>query len=93
MRNIFITLLLLLNTSAFAAVSTVNIDASSDEHFYQRDMAFGTNFLGEWTDFKLYRDNVYRFQQAGTRFLRFPGGSNSNEYHWNGDGYYDGDKV
>lgn len=78
---------------SFAASANVYVDYNNNLHSFFRDKAFGTNALGEWTDLKLYRDNIYRFQQAGTRFLRFPGGSNSNEYHWNGSGYYDADKV
>lgn len=93
MKKLLFILILAIPSMLFSAPANVSIDYSNDKHFYERDMAFGTNFLGEWTPYKLYTDNVYRFQQAGTRFWRFPGGSNSNEYHWNGNGYYDANKV
>jgi hypothetical protein len=85
--------LLLISSALFAANVNVTVDASANVHPYTRDLAFGTNFIGEWNPYTNYRANVYRFQQAGTRFVRFPGGSNSNEYHWNSNGYYDSDKI
>ncbi len=92
-KTLYILILAFITSFIYPAAVNVAIDASTELHAYERDMAFGSNALGEWTDFSLYKNNVYRFQQAGTRFLRFPGGSNSNEYHWNGNGSYDADKV
>jgi hypothetical protein len=93
MKKLLGMIIILIPAVLFGASANVAVDYGDDNHFYERDMAFGTNFLGEWTPYKLYQDNIYRFQQAGTRFVRFPGGSNSNEYHWNGNGYYDANKV
>jgi hypothetical protein len=92
-KNLLIAGLILTASMSFAANVNVAVDCNASLHAFLRDKAFGSNALGEWTDLKLYKDNIYRFQQAGTRFLRFPGGSNSNEYHWNGNGSYDADKV
>jgi hypothetical protein len=94
-KSVFIALFFITSSflSVYGAGVNVAVDASTKVHPYSRDLAFGTNFIGEWNDYSNYRTNVYRFQQAGTRFLRFPGGSNSNEYHWNGNGYYDTDKI
>jgi hypothetical protein len=94
MKKIFLmTVLILISSISFAANVGVTIDYNTVLHDYERDKAFGSNALGEWTDYSLYKTNAYRFQQAGTRFLRFPGGSNSNEYHWNGNGSYDANKI
>ena len=86
-------LLFFVSSAVLAITANVSVDNTSPLHSYQRDSAFGINFLGEWCDYSLYKANIYRFQQAGTRFLRFPGGSNSNEYHWNGNGTYDSNKI
>jgi len=90
-KTTVLTAALLLASAIFGA--NVSVDNTTLMHPYQRDSAFGINFLGEWWDYSLYKANIYRFQQAGTRFLRFPGGSNSNEYHWNGNGAYDANKI
>jgi hypothetical protein len=92
-KKLLIVSLVLLPVALFAASSTVTIDYTTNMHFYQRDLAVGVNFLGEWVDYANYHNNLYRFQQGGFRFLRFPGGSNSNEYHWNGNGAYDANKI
>ncbi len=92
-RTALIAAILLISSICFSANVNVSVDYNTNLHPYLRDKAFGANALGEWTDFGLYKNNTWRFQQAGTRFLRFPGGSNSNEYHWNGNGSYDAQDV
>lgn len=72
-----------------AGPASVVIDCGTNLHSYSRDMAFGANVLGEWDDRQLYIDNAWRLKQAGINLLRFPGGTNANEYHWNGSGHYD----
>jgi hypothetical protein len=90
-KTLILSAVMLLTAVLYGA--NVTVDNTTPLHPYQRDAAFGINFLGEWWDYSLYNANIYRFQEAGTRFLRFPGGSNSNEYHWNGNGAYDANKI
>lgn len=91
MRKTFIVLALALPIQLFAAAA-VTVDYSSEINYFSPASAFAMN-TGEWQGYSLLKNNAWKFQHAGFRYLRFPGGSNSNEYHWNGDGYYDPDEV
>lgn len=46
-----------------------------------------------WNDSSLFRLLKPGIQEAGTHLFRFPNGSLSNEYHWNGEGRFDADSV
>ncbi|MFA5058327.1 MAG: discoidin domain-containing protein [Opitutaceae bacterium] len=85
--------LLLLPAALMAEPAGVLVDCRTSLHSYSRDLALGTNILGEWDRRQLYLDNAWRLRQGGMRLLRFPGGTNGNEYHWNGNGDYDSGQV
>ncbi len=92
-RRFFLILILTLVPAALsAATATVSIDYNSDINYFSPAAAFSMN-TGQWQGFAKVKNNAWQFQHAGIRCLRFPGGSNSNEYHWNGDGSYDPENI
>ena len=46
-----------------------------------------------WNDSSLYRVLRPGMREAGAKLFRYPNGSLSNEYHWNGDGHFTADSV
>lgn len=80
-------LIFLIALNIYGAPSTVTIDYNSIINYFSPAAEFAVN-TGEWDGYSLLKANTWQFQHAGFRFLRFPGGSNSNEYHWNGSGQY-----
>ncbi len=58
----------------------------------QRDGLFGTD-LAIWNPPSRYEDLKPYLVDAGFNWFRFPNGSLSNEYHWNGTGKYDSTGV
>jgi len=83
----------LLTTSFASEPMAVTVDCSRPIRAFERDLAFGVNALGKWDKSELFPRNAWRFQQLGARLIRYPGGTNANEHHWNGDGYYDADHI
>jgi hypothetical protein len=92
MRKPLFLFVMLIPAALFAAAATVNVDYTTDVNSFSPAAAFSVN-TGNWESYNLLKNNTWRFQHAGFRYIRFPGGSNSNEYHWNGDGYYDAAKI
>ena len=45
--------------------------------------------LAIWNPPTRFYDMKQALVDGGYKFFRFPNGSLSNEYHWNGNGYYD----
>jgi hypothetical protein len=46
-----------------------------------------------WNDSSVFSKLKRAMQEADQHLFRFPNGSASNEYHWNGAGTYDTDSV
>ena len=70
-----------------AASATLSINAASAINTFIPKQAFGTN-----TSHSTYLSDqlsvVSPVQAAGINFMRYPGGSGSDLYHWNGTGAY-----
>lgn len=92
MKKILVAAMLVLNSPVYAALSVVAVDVNNTINAFSPGVAFAIN-TGEWQGYDLLRSNVWQFQHAGFRYIRFPGGSNSNEYHWNGNGAYDSNGI
>ena len=76
----------------FPASAVINVNYSTEVNAIDPRMLLGNN-SGVWLDPAGYSANASRIAAAGSTFIRFPGGSVSNEYHWNGSGSYDADHV
>ncbi len=92
MKKFMIFIYMLIPFFIFSTSSNVVVNTNSNINSFSPGAAFAIN-TGEWDGFTNLKKNVWQFQHAGFRYLRFPGGSNSNEYHWNGNGYYDADGI
>ncbi len=80
--------------SAYSDNVTVSVDATinGNSRPFLPYQAFGLN-SAEYDSYFTLSTNTWQFQAAGFKILRFPGGSNSNEYHWNGNGSYDSNSI
>jgi len=92
MKRFVILLGVFLPALALGATANVSVDYNTDINSFSPAGAFAIN-AGQYDAYSRLRNNVWQFQHAGFRYIRFPGGSNSNEYHWNGDGSYDSENV
>jgi hypothetical protein len=71
--------------------ATITVDTSAVVNSFQPKLLFGIN--SAW--FITQRDSTNtqaKVQGAGNYFIRYPGGSSSDDYHWNGTGRYDEDQ-
>ncbi len=89
--NIMI-LLILVPACLMALSATVSVDYNNDLTSYNYRRLLGNN-TGVWLAPAGYTANKDKINAAGSYLLRFPGGSLSNEYHWNGTGSYDADNI
>ncbi len=92
MKRSLIALLFAFPLNLFAATAGVSVDYGSDINYFSPGAAFSIN-SGIWDGAGIVQGNAWQFQRAGIRYIRFPGGSHSNNYHWNGSGYYDTDNI
>ena len=75
--------------NAAASTATMSVNAGTVVTSFIPAQAFGNNldhgtFLGD------YQGIGAQVQAAGMQFLRYPGGSGSDRYHWNGTGTWAG---
>lgn len=79
-----------INTTYLFCISA-NISVNANNHIknYDRIFAFGNN-VACWGGWQKYVQHRHTIEASGScYFVRYPGGSTSNQYHWNGNGYYD----
>jgi hypothetical protein len=70
-----------------AATATLSVDASTTVNTFIPAQVFGSNTA--WGNFEAdYLAIQPGLQAAGIRFLRYPGGSDGDRFHWNGTGSY-----
>jgi hypothetical protein len=75
--------------SAWGATATLSVNAATAVNTFIPAQVFGTNLdHGQFS--ATYQTLVPTLQSAGIRFLRYPGGSGSDLYHWNGTGSWNG---
>src|SRR5579859_7776291 len=77
--------------SAQSYSATLTINAAVTESSFIPLQVFGNN-VAYWVD---KADNLKiqpKLEAAGNYFLRYPGGSASDDYHWNGSGKFDSHK-
>ncbi|MBD3418508.1 MAG: hypothetical protein GF398_00170 [Chitinivibrionales bacterium] len=79
---------LMLPLTAARRSTTVSYDLSQSGSPVYHDQMQGT-CLPVWNSRDLYADIKHGLSQANFSLLRFPNGSMSNDYHWNGKGEYD----
>jgi len=92
-KAIFSIIAILFYINVFSDTANITVNNNNNLNPYSPYQAFGVN-TGEWESYSnLLYPNVWQFQAAGFKLIRFPGGSNSNEYHWNGNGSYDSNSV
>jgi hypothetical protein len=72
-----------------AATATLSVNAGSVVGSFIPAQAFGNN-LDHGTFPGDYQGIAPQVQAAGMQFLRYPGGSGSDRYHWNGTGAWAG---
>jgi hypothetical protein len=70
-----------------ASSATLTINASSVLTSVEPTRFYGNN-VAYWAGDARYTAMAAKVAATGTKFVRYPGGSNSNIYHWNGTGSY-----
>ncbi len=75
-----------------ASGATVSFDLSKTNGVLQQKNLAGT-CLPIWNNQTIYKQIKKGLMQSDYRLFRFPNGSLSNGYHWNGKGAYDSDSV
>jgi len=86
----FIIISAFLSNSAFGA--SVSFDLSKTSGTLQPENLTGT-CLPIWNSAQTYKTIKKGLETSGYRLFRFPNGSLSNGYHWNGSGAYNNDSV
>ena len=87
---LLLSLLWLPATQTWAQVSaTININAGVTIMTFQPISIFGNN-VAYWINKSDNLNAQPKVQAAGNYFLRYPGGSSSDDFHWNGNGAFDG---
>ena len=73
----------------FCASASITVNANNQIKSFDRILAFGNN-VACWGGWQKYVNHRQTIEASGScYFVRYPGGSTSNQYHWNGEGYYD----
>ena len=75
-------------TSAFAAQNVIEVDDSHPGIVINKQNMMGAD-LAIWNPPTRYYDMTPALVDGGYTIFRFPNGSLSNDYHWNGAGKYD----
>jgi hypothetical protein len=81
--------------TAIFSIASPGIVSVSDLHpgiEIKKDNMLGA-VLAIWNPPTRFYDMKQALVDGGYKFFRFPNGSLSNEYHWNGNGYYDSTGV
>ncbi|MGD0565829.1 MAG: glycoside hydrolase family 44 protein [Candidatus Goldiibacteriota bacterium] len=91
-KAVLILIYLLLSVAAFSTAATITVDNTTVVNPYHYRMLLGNN-LGYWISPAAYTANTAQINAAGSYLLRFPGGSVSDQYHWNGNGSYDANNI
>lgn len=78
--------------SVFAAQNVIEVDDTAPGIVINKDHMMGAD-LAIWNPPSRYEDMTPALVDGGYNFFRFPNGSLSNDYHWNGAGSYDADGV
>lgn len=76
----------------FSAAANISVNYNTDVNAFNPRKLLGNN-TGGWISPSVYNTNAEKIKDAGSTFIRFPGGSMSDEYHWNGSGAYDSDGI
>ncbi len=92
MKVLKLFLLLTLITNYLSAVD-ISINSNSPIKNFDRVFAFGNN-VACWGGWQKYVNHRPTIEASGScYFVRYPGGSTSNQYHWNGTGNYDQEGI
>jgi hypothetical protein len=90
LKHVLSISLALLYTSSFSA--TVSFDLSATAGVLQQKNLAGT-CLPIWNNQTIYKQIKKGLMQSNYRLFRFPNGSLSNGYHWNGKGANNSDSI
>jgi hypothetical protein len=72
--------------------ASVTVNAGTTVTSFVPIHIFGNN-MAYWVSDTSYAAVASKIQAAGNYFLRYPGGSSSDDYHWNSSGSYDTNKY
>lgn len=78
--------------SVVASPISVQVDSSKSNLTVSSHLMFAAD-LAIWNSPSRYEELKPAFLEGGFNFFRFPNGSLSNDYHWNGSGSYDSTGV
>ena len=82
-----LTLTLALGGSAGAATAVLNLNPAVTVNSFSPLQAFGANVMF-WDGIATLNAVQPQTLQAGTQYIRYPGGSSSDDFHWNGIGSF-----
>lgn len=75
--------------SNFLFSASISVNYNNNIKSFNRIFAFGNN-VACWGGWQKYVKHKEMIEASGScYFVRYPGGSTSNQYHWNGEGVYD----
>jgi alpha-L-arabinofuranosidase len=80
------------SASDAGAPATITIDTSSVVSHFVPKRLFGIN-AAWYVSTRDTKDTQAKVQAAGNYIVRYPGGSSSDDFHWNGTGSYDENHV
>jgi hypothetical protein len=87
--NFVLLLVFTAATTIFCASANITVNTNNQIKSFDRIFAFGNN-VACWGGWQKYVNHRQTIEASGScYFVRYPGGSTSNQYHWNGEGYYD----
>jgi hypothetical protein len=89
LETVFFLSLGLLPAGLCASTATVNVNTTVQLNTFVPRDAFGVNVMF-WNGKSGLTTVAPKISAAGNRFIRYPGGSSSDDFHWNGTGSYDG---
>ncbi len=92
MKRFFVFLALLAPSYIYPATAAITVNYNTEINAFTPSKLLGNN-SGVWLAPAGYNTNAAKIKAAGSSFIRFPGGSLSNEYHWNGAGWFDAQKI
>lgn len=76
------------SSSGTATAAAITVDSSTVVNTFVPKLMFGIN-SGYFVSQEDSTNTQAQVQAAGNFFIRYPGGSSSDDYHWNGTGSYD----
>ncbi len=84
--------LVMISPASSQIAASVTVNAGTTVTSFVPIHIFGNN-MAYWASDTAYTAVASKIQAAGNYFLRYPGGSSSDDYHWNSTGSYNANKY